>query len=284
MTRGDARTASPRARCSGGPPSRARSRRRRRSRPTSSIVVTGIVARARVRQEFTNPGADVGGRSLRLPAARGRGGRSPAHEGRRPGDRRRHPGASRGEGQYEQAKHEGRRASLVEQERPNVFTTSVANIAPGAAIAHRDRVPADASGTTRASSAYASRWWSARATSRERRPPERPAARAGRSIPIEVPDASRITPPVSIRRGPLNPVSLAVELDPGAPAGAAQALVPRGSRDAAGRRALPDRARAGGPVPADRDFELVWQPTPRRRPIATLFTERRARRRSPSSW
>lgn len=31
---------------------------------------------------------------------------------------------------YTQARSEGRRASLVEQERPNMFTTSVANIAP----------------------------------------------------------------------------------------------------------------------------------------------------------
>ena len=31
---------------------------------------------------------------------------------------------------YEQAKQEGKRASLVEQERPNIFTTSIANIAP----------------------------------------------------------------------------------------------------------------------------------------------------------
>ena len=31
---------------------------------------------------------------------------------------------------YEQAKREGRKASLVEQERPNLFTTSVANLGP----------------------------------------------------------------------------------------------------------------------------------------------------------
>ena len=36
---------------------------------------------------------------------------------------------------YEQARAQGQRASLVEQERPNIFTTSVANIPPGAAIA-----------------------------------------------------------------------------------------------------------------------------------------------------
>ncbi|MBV1930090.1 MAG: marine proteobacterial sortase target protein [Porticoccaceae bacterium] len=35
---------------------------------------------------------------------------------------------------YEQAKQSGRRASLVEQERPNMFTTSVANIPPGESI------------------------------------------------------------------------------------------------------------------------------------------------------
>ena len=35
---------------------------------------------------------------------------------------------------YAQAKTEGRRAALLEQERPNIFTSSVANIAPGEEI------------------------------------------------------------------------------------------------------------------------------------------------------
>lgn len=35
---------------------------------------------------------------------------------------------------YEKARQSGRRASLVEQERPNIFTTSVANIPPGESI------------------------------------------------------------------------------------------------------------------------------------------------------
>jgi Ca-activated chloride channel family protein len=35
---------------------------------------------------------------------------------------------------YETAKKEGKSASLVEQQRPNIFTTSVANIAPGGTI------------------------------------------------------------------------------------------------------------------------------------------------------
>jgi Ca-activated chloride channel family protein len=36
--------------------------------------------------------------------------------------------------QYEQAKAEGKRASLLQQERANIFTTSVANIPPGEQI------------------------------------------------------------------------------------------------------------------------------------------------------
>ena len=35
---------------------------------------------------------------------------------------------------YERAKSDGKKASLIEQQRPNVFTTSLANIAPGEAI------------------------------------------------------------------------------------------------------------------------------------------------------
>ncbi|MFW2404822.1 MAG: VIT domain-containing protein, partial [Gammaproteobacteria bacterium] len=36
--------------------------------------------------------------------------------------------------EYQQAKREGRKAGLVEQRRPNMFTTAVANIAPGQEI------------------------------------------------------------------------------------------------------------------------------------------------------
>ena len=35
---------------------------------------------------------------------------------------------------YQQAKQNGQRAGLIEQQRPNIFTTKLANIAPGAAL------------------------------------------------------------------------------------------------------------------------------------------------------
>ena len=45
---------------------------------------------------------------------------------------------------YEKAKSEGKKATLVEQERPNMFTTSVANIGPGETHPDHDRVPGGA--------------------------------------------------------------------------------------------------------------------------------------------
>ena len=48
---------------------------------------------------------------------------------------------------YQDAKASGRKASLLEQERPNIFTTAVANIAPHelveVAIEYQDTVPYD---------------------------------------------------------------------------------------------------------------------------------------------
>src|SRR5262249_21536313 len=98
------------------------------------VRVTGPIARAAVRQEFVNPTAawvegvyvfplpeDAAVDHLRL------------HVGDRvlEGVIRERVAAK---ATYEQAKREGRRTGLVEQERANIFTTSVANIAPGAAV------------------------------------------------------------------------------------------------------------------------------------------------------
>src|SRR6266566_3742243 len=108
--------------------------------------------------------------------------------------------------QYEQAKQEGQRASLVEQERPNVFTTSVANIAPGAAIAveieYQQTVRYDAGQfRLRFPMVVGPRYIPGV-------PAPGPSSGTGwSSDTVEVPDASRITPPVAHpARGALNPV------------------------------------------------------------------------------
>jgi len=99
------------------------------------MVVTGIVARARVRQEFTNPGSAWTDGIYVFPLPEDA---AVDHLRMRIGERViegvvKERAAAKA--QYEGAKRAGQRASLVEQERPNIFTTSVANVPPGAAIA-----------------------------------------------------------------------------------------------------------------------------------------------------
>ena len=175
---------------------------------------------------------------------------------------------------YERAKREGRRTGLVEQERANIFTTSVANIAPGASVA----VEIEYQQTLR--------WDDGRYRLRvplvvgPRYIPGAPVATppdaAGWSPNTDVvPDASRITPPVvHPSRGPINPVTLRVTLAPGAPLSRLDstyhAIHATPEPDGTYRIEL-----GAGLVPADRDFELVWEPAAGTIPAAAVFTEGR---------
>ncbi len=223
------------------------------------MVVTGIVARASVRQEFINPGSEWAEGIYVFPLP----------EDAAVDQLRMQIGDRSIEGviqerasaktQYEQAKHEGKRASLVEEERTNIFTTSVANIAPGAAI------------TVEIEYQQAIRYDGGQFRLRF------PMVIGPRYIPgtDQVSDASRLTPPVEHpARGVLNPVSLRVELDPGVPLARVDASYHEiQTTPLAGGRYRIDLTQ--GSVPADRDFELVWQPTAEATPTATLFTERK---------
>src|SRR5262245_5726714 len=235
------------------------------------LWVTGIVARATVRQEFTNPSEDWAEALYVFPLPEDA---AVDHLRMWVADRVvdgviQERAAAKAT--YEQAKREGKRTSLVEQERPNIFTTSVANIPPGAAIAieiqYQHVVRYDAG-----------RFWL-------RFPmvvgpryvpgaplPESRGSGTGADTNA-VPDASRITPTVAPpSRGPINPVSLRVELDPGVPLAALDSSYHR-------IRATPlsggrfEIALEAIEVPADRDFELVWQPAAGTEPTATLFTD-----------
>ena len=96
-----------------------------------AIQVTGLIARTRVAQTFQNPGTDwvEGVYVFPLPenAAVDRmrlrvGERILEGQVREKGEARR---------EYAKAVGEGRKAALVEQQRPNLFTNAVANIGPG---------------------------------------------------------------------------------------------------------------------------------------------------------
>ena len=101
---------------------------------TVEVRVTGIIARARVTQIFRNPSADwvEGIYIFPLPEDAAVdtlkmkiGDRTVVGEIQEKAEARK---------TYETAKKEGRKASLIEQQRPDVFMTSVANVGPGETV------------------------------------------------------------------------------------------------------------------------------------------------------
>jgi Ca-activated chloride channel homolog len=170
---------------------------------------------------------------------------------------------------YEAAKSEGKRAALVEEERPNIFTTSVANIMPGDRIDVRLRYveplhweagkmrivfpmvvgPRYIPGT--AAVGHTGTGWA--------------------SDTDAVGDASRITPPVrnpESRSG--HDISLAVDLDLGFDAASVKSI----SHEITVRRSPDGRQHvelAAGATLPNRDFVLEIQQAESKRPETALF-------------
>jgi Ca-activated chloride channel family protein len=101
---------------------------------TADVQIAGVIAKVKVRQVFENSGAKPIEAIYVFPAST----RAAVHGMRMKIGQRtveaKIEKKQEARAQYEQAKQEGKRASLLEQERPNVFTMSVANIIP------RDRI------------------------------------------------------------------------------------------------------------------------------------------------
>jgi Ca-activated chloride channel family protein len=174
--------------------------------------------------------------------------------------------------EYEAAKAAGQRASLVEQERPNIFTTSVANVGPGDEIAveieYQDRVLyLDGRFSLRFPMVVAPRYVGGGSG-----PAVTVSTAPAAPARITVADADRITPPVlRPEDGPINPVALTVLLEPGLPienlASASHEIAVE--EDASGGL----RIALEGEVAADRDFLLGWSPKPGAEPQAALYAE-----------
>ena len=237
------------------------------------IQVTGMIARTRVVQRFHNPTPDwvEGVYVFPLPE------KSAVDTLRLiVGDR-----ILEGEVQtraqakatYQQAKSEGRKASLLEQERPNVFTTSVANLGPGekveVAIEYQEDLRYDQRsfelrfpmvvGTkyipgVQKVTGFAGTGWAENTTA--------------------VPDAKRVTPPVAHpHSGRTHPVTMRVTLDPGFPL----ARVESASHAIAAKKLASGKTEirfAAGQEPANADFVLGWTPAVGSAPGAALFHER----------
>lgn len=234
--------------------------------------ITGMIARVRVTQKFHNPTeAWVEGVYVFPLPETAAVGRMVLRVGERviEGQIKEREAAKQ---IYKTAKSEGKKASLVEQERPNIFTTSVANIGPDEIVEVEIEYQQDL------------RYEHGRFSLRY------PMVVAPRFVPgnvqvagflgsgwghntDQVPDAERIAPMVHLdQEGPIHPVSLHVELDTGLPLKRLESrshslrTVHRGS----GRLTL---ALEDGTVPADRDFLLEWEIEPSLAPRAALFTQ-----------
>ena len=168
--RGDRDAATRTARCCLEDDAGDDGRRRRSCSPTCAWTSPASSRASRVDAALRQPDRRMARGRLRVPAAREGGRRSPAHADRRARDRGHDQGARRGAAHLRQREAaKARKATLVEQERPNMFTTSVAQHRAARRDRRRHRVPADAALRRGHVPRCASRWRSRRATSRARR-------------------------------------------------------------------------------------------------------------------
>jgi len=233
-----------------------------------AMTVSGLVARVSVRQEFRNDGDEwtEGVYVFPLPD-KAAVDRMRLHIGERyiEGEIREKEQARK---DYERARNEGRKASLVEQERPNLFTTSVANIAPG------ERVVVEIEYLENLR--YDNGTFSIRfpMTLTPRYIPGSPVPdRQGSGWSADttrVGDASRITPP-HVTTSQDHRISLRANIDAGMPLEiVASRYHPVEVSEDRGRYTV---SLVGNDVPLDHDFELLWRPVASAVPRAMVFRE-----------
>jgi Ca-activated chloride channel family protein len=157
---------------------------------------------------------------------------------------------------YDAAKAQGKKASLVEQGRPNMFTNSIANVGPGETvlvqIEHQAPVAVSAGDySLRVPLVVAPRYTA---------PSAAPAPDATAAI---------VDPRVD---GAVNPVTITVHLRAGFPlAQVTSATHGLDVRDENGGKTI---TLAKGKVAADRDFVLTWRAAPLAAPAVGLFHEK----------
>jgi Ca-activated chloride channel family protein len=176
---------------------------------------------------------------------------------------------------YESAKRDGKTAALTEQERPNIFTNSLANIGPGETvlvqIEYQEPVAQNGDEfSLRVPLVVAPRYNPAPIVQSV----DLRGSGWGTASNDPVPDRGRISPEVldPAKDAPVNPTSITVRLQAGFALGEVKSRyhqVKIETPDEATRTVtLADRV-----VPADRDFELTWKPAATTAPSVGLFRE-----------
>lgn len=235
-----------------------------------NMQINGLVARVSVRQEFRNEGTDWAEGVYVFPLPdKAAIDRLRLHIGDRfiEAEIREKAQAKK---EYEQAKREGKKASLVEQQRPNMFMTSVANIAPGELVVVEIEYLEDlrydnGSFSIRFPLTITPRYIPGAASGL----PDREGSGWAANTDV-VEDASRITPPmVAATRG--HRVSMNINVNAGMPLEIiASRYHPVNISETNDRYSI---SLAGGTVPMDHDFELLWRPARGAAPTAMVFTE-----------
>ncbi len=162
---------------------------------------------------------------------------------------------------YETAKAQGKKAGLVEQQRPNMFTNSVANIGPGETVmvVIEYQMPLkqlDGIFSMRLPLVVGPRYV----------PPHSITDKAA------LDDAKTVTaaPIASPKDGKINPVSINVDLAPGFKPANIDSAYHKVYIDGKGKRRAISLAK--GTVPQDRDFELSWR-SASANPVLSLYKE-----------
>lgn len=178
---------------------------------------------------------------------------------------------------YEEARRAGQKAALTEQERPNIFTNSVANIGPGETVLVQIEYqePVHQSGneySLRLPLVVGPRYNPAPIVQSVDFRNDGSGWGATTSDPV--PDRDRISPPVldPAKNPSVNSTTITVRLKAGFALGEVR------SHHHNVKIESPDNTAriitlADGAVPADRDFELTWKPAAEKAPSVGLFRE-----------
>ncbi|MCC7074138.1 MAG: VWA domain-containing protein [Deltaproteobacteria bacterium] len=214
------------------------------------VTVAGLVTRTTVRQRFTNPERDAVEMLYAFPLS----------ETAAVDELKMIVGERVIEGQiaekqaarrvYAAAKDEGKRASLVEQVRPNLFSTALANVAPGESI----EVVIGTSDTLH--------YEAGRVTLRlplSITPRFNPGG-SGANAPVDLPATTRPTP-----------VTIDIDVDAGFPVAGVHAPFHKVGMTKVDERGFVVASR--GPLPADHDFVLSWDAKPLTAPTGAVFLE-----------
>ncbi len=176
---------------------------------------------------------------------------------------------------YETAKRAGKKTSLLEQQRANLFTTRVANIPPGESV----QIDIAYQSTVRYSDGKFELYFPLTITPRyipgtslayDARALETSSGN-GWALPTDqVPDADLVTPPMTDSP---SAVSIVVSLDTGLQRPAIESSTHEILKTSTEDNGNPvqEITLANSVIPADRDFKLSWTPQANQAPVAAVF-------------